>query len=98
MDLSRRDGDTSKLLKYFDELLISQGFETQIVDLPFENIGHCIGCQGCKGINKCIRNDSFNEIYSRILTSKCIVLGSPVYVGIPSSLLLAFIQRLQWHP
>lgn len=52
-----------------------------------------MGCSGCSGKNKCIQCDDFNEIYDKVLESRGIILGTPVYVAMPTSLILAFIQR-----
>lgn len=36
----------------------------------------------------------FNEVYNKVLESKGLVLASPVYVGMPTSLTMALIQRI----
>ena len=92
----RKNGNTELLLSILDSELQKNNVKTEIISLSGKKINHCINCDKCVGINKCIQNDDFNSIYTNILKNKGLVVGSPVYVGMPTSLLMAFIQRLTY--
>ena len=89
----RENGNTSTLLSILNTELQKCKVSTEFVSLHDKKINHCLHCDKCVGINRCIQNDDFNSIYERMLYHEGLVVGSPVYVGAPSSLLLALIQR-----
>ncbi|WP_411680629.1 flavodoxin family protein [Clostridium thailandense] len=92
----RKDGNTDLLLSILDLELQKNNISTEFISLSDKKINHCTNCEKCNGINKCIQNDDFNNLYNKILNNKGIVIGSPVYVGAPTSLIMAFIQRLTY--
>lgn len=92
----RKNGNTELLLSVFDKELQKNNISTKFISLSGKKINHCINCDKCIGINKCIQNDDFNSIYDEVLKNKGFVVGSPVYVGAPTSLLMAFLQRLTY--
>ncbi|WP_234124528.1 flavodoxin family protein [Clostridium hydrogenum] len=92
----RKNGNTELLLSILNIELKKNNINTEFISLSGKKINHCINCDKCIGINKCIQNDDFNSIYSKVLENKGLVIGSPVYVGMPTSLLMAFIQRLTY--
>lgn len=81
------------LLSILNEELLSKDIITEFITLSGKKINHCIHCDKCKGLNRCIQEDDFNNIYEKVLENRGLVVGSPVYVGAPTSLLMAFIQR-----
>lgn len=91
----RKKGNTHYSMGYCKELLDSKGdFKGEIINLAYSDIRHCLGCEGCKGVKRCIQRDDFNEIYKKLLDSQIVVLGTPVYLGMPTSLITAFLQRV----
>lgn len=84
------------LLLIFYKELQQNSISTKFISLSGKKINHCINCDKCIGINKCIQNDDFNSIYDEVLENKGFVVGSPVDVGSPTSLLMAFLQRLTY--
>lgn len=92
----REKGNTELLLSILNEELISKSIETEYITLSGKKINHCVHCDKCRGINRCIQGDDFNSIYERVLENRGLVVGSPVYVGAPTSLLMAFIQRTSY--
>lgn len=92
----RKNGNTELLLSIFDKELQEENINTEFISLSGKKINHCINCDQCIGINKCIQNDDFNSIYNKVLENKGLVVGSPTYVGAPTSLLMAFLQRLTY--
>jgi multimeric flavodoxin WrbA len=92
----RRNGNTELLLSIFEKELQKNNINTEFISLSGREIYHCINCDKCIGKNKCIQKDDFNLIYEKVLKNQGLVVGTPVYVGAPSSLLLAVIQRLTY--
>ena len=90
---SRKNGNTETLLLMLNNELQKSKIDTEFICLSEKNINHCFHCDQCNGIKKCIQKDDFNSIFERMLYHKGLVVGSPVYVGSPSSLMLALIQR-----
>lgn len=62
-----------------------------LVDYEFKP---CIMCGKCSETGKCISDESFNEIYSRILESDGIFLVVPHYATIPSKLTM-ILEKIQ---
>jgi len=89
----RKNGNTETLLLILNSELQKSNINTEFISLSGTKINHCVHCDKCVGINHCIQKDDFNSIYERMLYHEGLVVGSPVYVGAPSSLLLALIQR-----
>ncbi|MTI65488.1 MAG: flavodoxin family protein [Firmicutes bacterium] len=92
----RKNGNTELLLSVCDKELKNNNIETEIISLSSKEIYHCTNCDRCLGINKCIQEDDFNDLYKKVLQNRGLVVASPVYVGSPTSLLMAFIQRLTY--
>lgn len=92
----RINGNTEFLLSVFKKELQNNDIESELIRLAGKKINHCINCDQCIGTNMCIQNDDFNSIYNKVLKNRGLILGSPVYVGTPTSLLMAFVQRLTY--
>lgn len=92
----RKNGNTEILLSIFDKELQKYNINTELITLAGKKINHCTNCDKCAGINECAQNDDFNKIYRKVLEHKGLVIGSPVYVGAPTSLLMALLQRLTY--
>jgi len=95
-DSPRKNGNTERLLSVFDKELQEHNVNTKFISLSGKKISHCVNCDKCIGINRCVQKDDFNNIYSEVLENKGFVVGSPVYVGMTTSLLMAFLQRLTY--
>ncbi len=68
--------------------------DLNIIDLSNKKINHCVACNKCKKIKKCVLNDDFNKIFKLWLEADVIIYSTPVYhVSIPSKL-KAFIDRI----
>lgn len=90
----RMEGNTEILLSYCNDRFKDQGLKTELINLSCKKLNHCLGCNRCVGQNQCIQEDDFNEVYNKVLESKGLILASPVYVGMPTSLIMALIQRI----
>jgi multimeric flavodoxin WrbA len=93
---ARKDGNTAILIRYVLGELEKEGIETQMVQLAGKNI------HGCRACRKCVENkdkrcsfddDVVNDCIEKMLESEGIILGSPTYLGGPSSEIKALIDR-----
>ncbi|SIR17327.1 flavodoxin family protein [Halanaerobium kushneri] len=92
----RKKGNTEAVLSLFENKLKNHGISTKMISLSDKDINHCLHCDKCIGINSCTQNDDFNNIYKLVLQNKGLIIGSPVYVGAPTSLILALLQRMTY--
>lgn len=91
---ARKDGNTSILMNTIFEELHKENIETELIQLAGTIIEPCKACWGCSEKRNCIHgNDTFREIFEKILYADGIVLGSPVYSANVSANMQAFIER-----
>ncbi len=91
---ARKDGNTALIIgKVFDELK-KEGIETELIQLADYEIQPCRGCFACKGRGNCVfAKDGFAEIFSSMVKTDGIILGSPVYSADVSAKMKAFLER-----
>jgi multimeric flavodoxin WrbA len=91
----RKNGDTKKLL---DEETARHWtgpyYESKIV-----NLGHIVECLACGGHQKnckpdCFVDDQMRELLPEVKRSDVLIVGSPVYMDMPTARTLAFLSRL----
>lgn len=91
---SRKNGNTAIALNTIMEELEKEGIETEMIQLAGITINPCKACFTCGGKNNCsFNNDSFSEIFEKMVNSDGIILGSPVYSADVSSNMKALIDR-----
>ena len=76
------------------EELNAAGVETEEIHIGNKDIRGCIGCRRCKTTGKCVFTDLVNETSPKLAEADGIVVGSPVYFGMPNGTVLSFMQRL----
>ena len=76
------------------KVLNAQGIETEEIFIGNKAIRGCIACLRCKETGKCVFNDLVNETAPKLDEADGIIIGSPVYYGMPNGTLLSFMQRL----
>ena len=76
------------------EVLNKEGIETEEIHVGNKDIRGCIACGRCRETGKCVFNDLVNETAPKLAEADGIVIGSPVYYGMPNGTVLAFMQRL----
>ena len=76
------------------EVLNREGIETEEIHVGNKDIRGCMACGRCKETGKCVFNDLVNETAPKLAEADGIVIGSPVYYGMPNGTVLAFMQRL----
>lgn len=91
---SRKNGNTAIIIGKVFEELNKEGVETELIQLADYEIQPCRGCFACKGRGNCVfTNDGFVEIFSRMVKTDGIILGSPVYSADVSAKMKAFLER-----
>jgi len=92
----RKKGNTSILIQTVFKELISQGIETEEINVGIKSIHGCVACMKCKETldNKCIiKLDAFNEIFEKMIDADGIILGSPVYCADLTGQIKVFLDR-----
>ena len=76
------------------EVLNREGIETEIIHVGNKDIRGCIACMRCRQTGQCVFNDLVNETVPKLKEADGIIIGSPVYYGMPNGTVLSFMQRL----
>lgn len=76
------------------EVLNENGIETEEIHVGNKDIRGCIACLKCRETGKCVFNDLVNETAPKLAEADGIIVGSPVYYGMPNGTVLSFMQRL----
>jgi len=76
------------------EVLNAEGIGTEEIHVGNKDIRGCIACRRCKTTGRCVFNDLVNEVSPKLAEADGIVIGSPVYYGMPNGTVLSFMQRL----
>ncbi len=94
----RRNGNTFTLLSEIASQLEKNGIDSEIFQLGNGNIHGCADCGSChKGSGRCVFNDdAVNRIAEKMAMCDALVVGSPVYYGMPAGQVLSAIQRLAY--
>ena len=92
----RKEGNTELLLREVLTVLNETGWETELARVGATAIRGCIACEKCfeNKDNQCaVKEDPFNEIFSKMLRADAMILGSPTYFAAVSANLKALIER-----
>jgi multimeric flavodoxin WrbA len=89
----RENGNTEHYLRIVLDELSQQGIETEFVSLRDKTIQPCRGCYQCLTAGCCVIKDDFAAVFDKMKEADGILLGSPVYVARPTSLMSAFLER-----
>jgi multimeric flavodoxin WrbA len=90
----RAGGNTDFFVNTMLKELSAKGVETEFVAMRDIKIAPCKGCYGCLTKKACVQDDDFEPLYERMLASDAIIVGTPVYVSRPSSLLSPLLERV----
>ena len=90
----RRDGHTATALSILDDFFQKKEVETKWFQLDNKTLRGCIGCNGCKGKNRCaFGDDQCNELIEDLLLADGVIIGSPVYFAAPNGALCSLLDR-----
>lgn len=71
------------------EVLNAQSIETEEIHVGNKDIRGCIACLKCRETGKCVFNDLVNETAPKLAEADGIIVGSPVYFGMPNGTVLS---------
>ncbi len=91
----RKEANTWLMVKKaLAEAATVPGAETELYEIAGKKINHCLGCNKCAELGRCVFKDDFAEFVDKYLEADGIIWGAPVYhMSIPS-LMKATIDRL----
>jgi multimeric flavodoxin WrbA len=87
-----QNGNTAFALRHALERLESAGIGTTYISLADKTIHHCDGCFSCRS-GECIFNDDMEPIIDAIRACDCLLLASPVYMGLVSGQMKTMMDR-----
>lgn len=95
----RKKWNTATLLEKALEGASSQGAETELIHLYDLSYKGCISCFSCKIKNgksygRCAVKDDLKPILNKVHDAHAIILGSPIYFGMPTGVIRSFMERL----
>ena len=95
----RKKWNTATLLKHALDGAASKGAETELIHLYDYNYKGCISCFACKLKNgksygRCAVKDDLKPILNKVHDAYAIILGSPIYFGMPTGVIRSFMERL----
>ena len=85
-------GNTAYALRYALGRLESAGIDTQYITLADKTIEHCDGCFTCRE-GECIHDDDMRTIIDAIRECDCLLLASPVYMGLVTGRMKTMMDR-----
>ncbi|MFA5166024.1 MAG: flavodoxin family protein [Candidatus Paceibacterota bacterium] len=89
-----KQGTTTKCLEAIAEKLSEKyNLESEFFWLK-DNIRSCVSCGPANCIAWCRFQDQFQEIAKAIQAAPMVLIGSPVYLDLPTSKTVAFLSRL----
>lgn len=96
----RKDWNTAELLKSAAEGARDAGAEVEYINLYDLNFTGCRGCMLCKRKDvercHCYWKDDLSPVIDRIFYSDALLIGTPIYLGRPTSRYFALIERLHF--
>lgn len=87
-------GCTYSALHEVEQVLQSNGIETEMIHVGNKDIRGCIGCRQCRTKGKCVFDDLVNEVALKFANCDGILVGSPVYYASANGTLISFLDRL----
>lgn len=75
----RKRGNTEVLVKAALDSATQHGAETDLINICDYAIAPCDGCESCEKTGRCKIADDMQDIYTKLLESDGIIVGSPVY-------------------
>lgn len=96
-------GTSSKICSLIKEMVIKKGknlITVELIKLVDYELSPCIGCGKCFKQTKCVYDEGFNYIYSKLVKSDGLFIVSAHYAPIPSklSMLLEKMEQLAFLP
>lgn len=91
---ARKLSNTGDMIDIVLSQLTGESREIEKINLYDKTVNPCRACFACAGKGNCIwRNDRFCDIYDKMVSADCIIIGSPTYSADVSSTLKALFDR-----
>lgn len=92
---SNEHGCTYTALKEIEKTLLSEGIESEILQLGAKAYHDCTGCCACRNSlnGRCVFNDIVNELIEKAEQADGFIFGTPVYYAHPTGRLLSVLNR-----
>lgn len=96
----RKNWNTAKLLKAAADGAAAAGAEVEYIDLYDLSFTGCRSCMLCKrkGVQRChcYWKDDLSPIIDKVFSADCLLIGTAIYLGRPTSQYFAFMERLHF--
>lgn len=96
----RKNWNTAQLLKSAMAGAKSVGADVEYIDLYDLNFAGCRGCMLCKRKGaercRCYWQDDLLPVIDRVYSADALLIGTPIYLGRPTSQYFAFMERLRF--
>lgn len=96
----RKNWNTAKLLKSAIKGAESVGAEVEYIDLYDLKVNGCMSCMLCKRKNvkrcRCYYKDDLSPIVEKVFSANVLFIGTPIYLGRPTSQYFALMERLHF--
>ncbi len=86
------DGNTAYALRYALDRLEEAGLSTEYVALGEKTLFPCRGCFACRE-GDCVHDDDMAQILRLMRAAGCILLASPVYMGLVTGQMKTMMDR-----
>ena len=95
-----REGRTARALEAIAKGVVQAGGNSESIFLPELNIERCRQCEKdgwgiCRDEHRCIINDDFDSVVTKLKAADVVVFASPVYFFDLSESMRAFLDRLR---
>ena len=87
-------GNTAIALKEMEKVFLSEGIESETVQVGHKDVRGCIACGGCYEKGHCVFDDVVNELSAKLEHCDGLVVASPVYYASANATLTAVLDRL----
>ena len=92
----RANGNTNRMLQEAASQLQKNGIDTEIVQIGTKAVRGCIACGQCSN-GRCVFDDDIcNSFIAKMEQSDGLIVGSPVYYGVPTGQIISLIQRMAY--
>jgi len=85
-------GNTASALHRALKVIAAEGIETEYIALAEREIAPCQGCFHCR-TSECAIRDDMDAVCRSMLACDGLLLASPVYMGLPTAQMVAFMDR-----
>jgi multimeric flavodoxin WrbA len=90
------EGTTASMCQVAEDAVRECGSVPEIVFPGGMRIGHCTGCEGCRG-GECVIDDDMRAVSEAFERSDLVILASPIHFSGPSSLIKTVMDRFQFY-